>query len=257
MERLSPGVTILYGLPGAGKSYLLACIADEYIKSGFPVCCNYPVKGTHRIQNKDINTDLCISRSVLLLDEAHSLFNSRGFKNFTKSMHEFFSLHRHLGNCIYLVTQHPARLDVVIREVASDFCYCSTFSLFGFNLWVTARYYFEDPCRSLSIDMDKELQPYKTVRRLYRRRIMMSYDTFYIDPKNHTVATADHLPMWAGISFTGVTVPPSVRDSVNQFLHKIYCKVISIKLISRIYNAICIKFPKICVLRKNLKRSKK
>lgn len=220
-KRLSPGVTILYGLPGAGKSYLLAALADEYINAGYPVCCNYPIRNTHELKKEDVTTDLCISRSVLLIDEAHTLFNSRNFKNFTRQCHEFFSLHRHLGNCIYLVTQHPARLDVVIREIASDFCYCSTFSLFGVPLWVVARYYYEDPCRSLSIDMDKELKPYKTVRKLYRKRIMMSYDTYYMDASSHTIVSADSLPLWRESAFDGVTVPESLDQKLNKLLMKI------------------------------------
>lgn len=120
-SRITAGVSIIYGLPGAGKSYFLSCLADEYIKKGYDVCSNYPIKGTRIISKSDINTDLCLSNCVILLDEAHTLFNSRGFKNFNQTMHEFFSLHRHLGNKIFLVTQHPARLDVVIREISEDF----------------------------------------------------------------------------------------------------------------------------------------
>ena len=220
--RLSAGVSIIYGLPGAGKSYLLACLADEFIKQGFEVCCNYPVKGTHKITKKDINTDLCLSNCVILLDEAHTLFNSRGFKDFTKTVHEFFSLHRHLGNRIYLVTQHPARLDIVIREISEDFIMLSSVKFLGVPLWVTARYYYEDPCRSTSVDMDRLLVPYRTERRLYRRRIMMLYDSFYVDVSSHTIINADVLPMWAGVAFSGVVDPLTIDQKVLIFVRRIY-----------------------------------
>ena len=247
VNRLSPGVVILYGLPGAGKSYALACLAADYIASGYPVCCNYPIKNTHKIEKKDINTDLCISNSVLLIDEAHTLFNSRSFKNFTKSCHEFFSLHRHLGNCIYLVTQHPARLDVVIREIASDFCYCSTFSLFGVPLWVTLRYYYDDPCRSTCLEMDKQLKAYKIERKLYRRSVMMSYDTYYMDKTNHTIVDASSLPVWDSSAFDGVTIPEG-------FIQKLYKLLVTIQKYAKNLIVILNKNPTLCILRKKFKR---
>ena len=73
--RLEAGVYILYGLPGAGKSYYLACLADDYRRAGYPVACNYPIKRTHKLAPENINTDLLLSNSVLLIDEAHSIFN--------------------------------------------------------------------------------------------------------------------------------------------------------------------------------------
>lgn len=223
-KRLSAGVSIIYGLPGAGKSYFLACLADEYIKSGFDVCCNYPIKGTHIIKKSDINTDLCLSNSVILLDEAHTLFNSRSFKDFNRMCHEFFSLHRHLGNRIYLVTQHPARLDVVIREIASDFILLHSWKFCGVPLWLTSQYYLDDPCRSNSIDMDKHLVCFSTERRLYRSRIMMMYDTYYVDSDNHTIIDASSLPFWSDSCFSGVVVPETLFQKIyNSLMHIFSC----------------------------------
>jgi len=221
VPRISAGVSIIYGLPGAGKSYFLACLADEFLRKGYSVCSNYPIKGTRQITKENINTDLCLSNCVILLDEAHTLFNSRGFKNFNQTCHEFFSLHRHLGNKIYLVTQHPARLDVIIREIAEDFILLDSFKLFGCPLWVAARYYFEDPCRSLSLDMDKHMKPYYTERRLYRVPIMMMYDSFYVDTSNHTIISADSLPLWSDSAFSGVTVPVTLFRKVFNKLRSI------------------------------------
>lgn len=222
LPRLSAGVSIIYGLPGAGKSFYLACLADEFTRQGYEVCCNYPIRHTHKITKADINTDLCLSNCVILLDEAHTLFNSRGFKDFNKTVHEFFSLHRHLGNKIFLVTQHPARLDVVIREISEDFILLGSFKVFGVPLWIKASYFYEDPCRSSSIDMDRLLQPYKKERRLYRRRIMTMYDSFYVDASNHTVISADMLPMWAGVAFAGVVDPETIDRKVLNFLRHTY-----------------------------------
>lgn len=220
--RLEAGVYILYGLPGAGKSYFLACLADDYRRAGYPVACNYPIKFTHELKPENINTDLLLSGSVLLIDEAHSIFNSRGFKNFTKTMHEFFSMHRHLGNRLVLATQHPARLDLVIREIADSFIYLSTFKIGSRPILLTARYYYEDPCRSSNIDMDRLLVPYRTERRLYRRHIMASYDTFYVDSDAESIITAERLPLWTGRAFERVTVPePLAAIVINTISDKL------------------------------------
>lgn len=220
--RLEAGVYILYGLPGAGKSYYLACLADDYRRAGYPVACNYPIKRTHKLAPENINTDLLLSNSVLLIDEAHSIFNSRGFKNFSRQMHEFFSMHRHLGNRLVLATQHPARLDVVIREIADSFIYLSTFKIGSRPILLTARWYYEDPCRSSNVDMDRLLVPYRTERRLYSRRIMSTYDTFYVDSDAESIITAERLPLWTSRAFERVSVPPAlISQLINIAVNKV------------------------------------
>ena len=222
LARLDAGVYILYGLPGAGKSYYLACLADDYRRAGYPVACNYPIKRTHKLAPENINTDLLLSNSVLLIDEAHSIFNSRGFKNFSRQMHEFFSMHRHLGNRLVLATQHPARLDVVIREIADSFIYLSTFKIGSRPILLTARWYYEDPCRSSNVDMDRLLVPYRTERRLYSRRIMSTYDTFYVDSDAESIITAERLPLWTSRVFERVNVPPPlISQLINTAVNKV------------------------------------
>lgn len=140
---------ILYsGTPGSGKS--LHCASNIYynLKYGHnEFLCNFPInmdyfkpsqrERFHFIENKDITPDFLQSfssayfsshpaknvrdaegRIKLYIDEAQILFNAREWqKTYRDGWTRFFSIHRHLGYDIYLISQFDRMLDRQIRSL--------------------------------------------------------------------------------------------------------------------------------------------
>lgn len=127
------------GTPGSGKS--LHSIKDIVFKlkrggnviSNFPVAVN-KIKSKKSVgnfvykDNKELTTDFLYdfalknhikgkeAQTLLVIDEAQALFNPRDFRDVNrKGYNQFFSLHRHLGYNVILVTQNDRLLDRQIR----------------------------------------------------------------------------------------------------------------------------------------------
>ena len=62
-----------------------------------------------------------ITDSSIFIDEAYRDYSSRNFKSFDVDTHTFFATNGHDNNDFYLLTQHPNRLDLIIREMANIF----------------------------------------------------------------------------------------------------------------------------------------
>lgn len=129
------------GTPGSGKS--LHSIKDIVfkLKRGGNVICNFPV-AVNKIKpvrnsklgdfvykdNRDLTTNFLYkyaldnhvkgkeAQTLLVIDEAQALFNPRDFRDVNrKDYNQFFSLHRHLGYNVILITQNDRLLDRQIR----------------------------------------------------------------------------------------------------------------------------------------------
>lgn len=175
---LSLGAHVVYGRPGTGKTYFLAERALRSLARGRVAITDFPVPGCYRFDPRIL--DGCpVFDSDIYLDEAYKYFNSRNFRNFSQKMHEFFSLHRHNGNSIYLAVQHPARIDVVIREIADDFVLLSAHALplMSRPLWFTRAFYYDDPCRVPTVAAERMVRPFAVERSLFRWSVARSYDT--------------------------------------------------------------------------------
>lgn len=170
------GVYMVYGLPGAGKTYTLTRIALSYLRQGRMVVTDFPVSGCYCWDPQLLRMDCpyAVYDAVVILDEAYKYFNSRRFKDFSARMHEFFSLHRHNGVSIYLGTQHPARLDVIIRELCDYYVAVSNISIIGRPLWFASRYYDVDPC---TWPAGPRPRPHHTRRYFFRYRVAAAYNT--------------------------------------------------------------------------------
>lgn len=129
------------GTPGSGKS--LNSIRDiiNKLKTGGNVIANFPINTElikHRKnkklgkfiykENKDLTVDFLTNfaltnhvkgkenQTLIVIDEAQALFNPRDFRDVNrKDYNHFFSLHRHLGYSIILITQNDRLLDKQIR----------------------------------------------------------------------------------------------------------------------------------------------
>lgn len=129
------------GTPGSGKS--LNSIRDIVFKlqNGGNVISNFPIninlikpKRNKKIgkfvykPNSDLTVDFLTDfalknhvkgkegQTLIVIDEAQSMFNPRDFRDKSrKDYNHFFSLHRHLGYNVILITQNDRLLDKQIR----------------------------------------------------------------------------------------------------------------------------------------------
>lgn len=135
-------ISTIFGLPGSGKSTMLAWAADRALQakplfvghrpfwtvplSSIPkyqkIYCNFPIKGTYMLQWDDLGK-YDFSHSLILLDEITLLADSRKWKNFDESKVYFFSMHRHQHCDILVCSQAYDRMDRTIRDLSAQFFY--------------------------------------------------------------------------------------------------------------------------------------
>lgn len=157
-------VHIIFGPPRCGKTYYFAEQIRRSKNHGRQIVTNFMIHGVGAKKfDERLLRGFYIYDSDIYIDEAYTFFNSRTFKNFTKEMHEFFSLCGHCGNRIYLISQHPARLDRVIREVTTYFVEIRCILRVprsGRPVLFLRRYYDVDPCDITSEGQRRMIKPF-------------------------------------------------------------------------------------------------
>lgn len=130
-----PSCSLVIGDRGAGKSCFFALLVQEAVNAGMPVYCQYPFKGCYsipmtKIVRKDgtksynldkdwlYSTDL--SHSMVLIDEAKTVYPARGWKDWSSSDDEFFNFIRHKHMIVYLATQHSDGVDINVRRACDE-----------------------------------------------------------------------------------------------------------------------------------------
>lgn len=134
-------VSLYFGLPGSGKTTILAMLALKALRKS---------KYQHVYSNVFLNIpgivyidNACIGMyelrdCLLLIDEATLFADSRDFKNFSKGRLEYFLEHRHRNADIILFTQQWDGVDRKIRTI-TDRVYYVYKGLFT-GKWITSCY---------------------------------------------------------------------------------------------------------------------
>lgn len=117
-------ITGFFGLPGCGKSTILAKLAQKYIKRGYRVFCmsDSPVVGCYLLDWDDLGR-YDVSNSVILIDEISLRADNRDYKAFSKAIKQFMILHRHYHCDIIWFTQQYDGVDRKIRELTTCLYY--------------------------------------------------------------------------------------------------------------------------------------
>lgn len=131
-------ITAYFGVPGCGKTTLLAMLAQKELrkmengKSPYKhVLTNFYCKGCEHVDLKKLG-EMIPEDSLILLDEITLDADSRDFKSFSQYQKLFWILHRHVGCDIVYFCQDFSRVDKTIRNLTYDLWYCtkSVFPLF-------------------------------------------------------------------------------------------------------------------------------
>lgn len=119
-------ISLYFGLPGSGKTTILAKLAYDAIRKGkyLNVYSNVPLAmpGVTLIDNECIG-QYELRDCLLLIDEATLFADSRAHKEFTKAQTAYFLLHRHRNADIVLFTQQWDGYDKKIRVITDRVYY--------------------------------------------------------------------------------------------------------------------------------------
>lgn len=186
-------ISLYFGLPGCGKTTLLAKHAYDAVRSKryIHVYTNVhnTIPGVTYIDNECIGV-YDLRDCLLLIDEATLFADSRDHKNFSKDRISFFLLHRHYNVDLNLYTQQWNGVDLKIRVITDRVYYVYKTAILGH--WFT-KYYripygiiIPDPKKSDSQKLGEIIQGYSKpsliVRlfcpRVFRPRYYKYFDSF-------------------------------------------------------------------------------
>ena len=111
-----------FGLPGSGKSTMLARYYKKYGKKYHRVYSTHSIKGCYKLDFKDLGK-YDFSNSLILLDEISLDADNRDYKSFTNDLKKFFILHRHYACDIVWCSQYFDGVDKKIRGLTSELYY--------------------------------------------------------------------------------------------------------------------------------------
>ena len=208
-------VSLYFGLPGCGKTTMLAKLAYDAVKRGkyenvySNVHVNIP--GVTFIDNDCIGT-YELRDCLLLIDEATLFADSRDYKKFSKGRLEYFLEHRHRNADIALFTQQWDGVDRKIRTITDRVYYINKGLLFG--KWFSRCYripydiIIPDPKKAAGGEKLGEIiqgycKPPWLIRifcmRIYRPRYYPFFDSWELDPlpslpAHYTPVDPDYFP---------------------------------------------------------------
>ena len=120
---------MIFGKKGSGKSSYLVSLALSYHKKGWLVYSNLSgvnLPWLRLIDPLDLGKFTPPANSVLLLDEAGSLFDNRNFKSFRSDQRDWFKLQRHYKCTVYLASQ-SFDIDKKLRDLTDSMILCQSF----------------------------------------------------------------------------------------------------------------------------------
>lgn len=137
--------SIFVGDKGSGKSTLMALASQTFMQNGYRVFSNYPYKGTFRLPYKTVkdkykNEKVLFDKeflykadlrnSLVMLDEARTIWNARAYAQWTEQDEEFFNFIRKNNTFVILATQRYDGIDLNCRCAADMTFFIQRHNLF-------------------------------------------------------------------------------------------------------------------------------
>jgi len=116
-------INIITGIPDSLKSAWLSFFVKQFLDEGTEVISYELTRfADDRVKYfKNIFEIQAMKNCVLILDEAQMFFNSRNWDTMSPSLQFAFQQHRHYGMDIWGAVQNIKRLDIVVRELVSNY----------------------------------------------------------------------------------------------------------------------------------------
>lgn len=186
-------ISIIFGLPGSGKTTFLTALAQRALR-GKPLRCgrdwmqdnsvykhvysNTPISGCAVI-TPDMLGVYSLRDSLVLLDESVLVADSRDYKTLDKRLMMWFKQHRKYGCDIVLASQGYKDNDLRIRDLAANTYYCKKRAFGMSTLYSVRKAWLIDK----SIEERYELGGIFERWTILRRRYYKHFDTAYIHGK--------------------------------------------------------------------------
>lgn len=112
-------ISLYLGLPGCGKTTLMTKLAIEGLRKYDHVYCNVRlnIPMVKYIDNSMVGK-YQLENGLVLIDEGEIFAEARDYKNFPKSMSDWFMLHRHYKCDVAIFAQRFKGVDVKIRNLS-------------------------------------------------------------------------------------------------------------------------------------------
>lgn len=174
-------ITCVFGLPGSGKSTLMAKMCRDALKGKRydRVYCNFFLLGAYPIQFNDLGV-FDFENSLILIDEAMNEADSRGFKSFTANLKYFFSNHRHYGCDVVYFTQAYDDVDKKIRNNTAELLYIRKLLWWSFTIPIVRKIVINDYTNE--IQTGYRLKGLFSMRFYFRPRYYKYFDSFERKP---------------------------------------------------------------------------
>lgn len=126
-------IGVYTGLPGSGKTLLLAQRGIEALKDNRKVYSNFLLKfhgddARNHFENLEYWTEplelVKVRNGLILIDEIQVYLNSRNWENLPFEFQRKLQLHRHHGLDLLGTVQNVSRVDVVFRELINHWYIC-------------------------------------------------------------------------------------------------------------------------------------
>ncbi len=224
-------VSRYFGLPGSGKTTVLAKLALDAMRSGKyrDVYSNVPlaIPGVTFINIRDVIGRYQLEYALILIDEAMVEVGDRDYKNFGQDLIRFFMMHRHYHLDIVLFAQEADGVDKKIRSISERMYWVRRNPILGY--WITSVYrvpykiLWPDGENNGGDNVGRILMGYVKppfLSRLFARRIWRPAYYQYFD--SWAVKQLDPLPQQYQ------RVPGSVRND-SPFIHVLYKGIILLR----------------------------
>lgn len=120
---------MVFGKKGSGKTTFLVSQAFKYHKKKYTVYTNIQDLNLPWIRHfdvSDLGKFVPVENSVLLVDEAGTIYDNRKFKSFSDETRDFFKLQRHY-KCIVFLASQSYDVDKKLRDLTDDMILCQSF----------------------------------------------------------------------------------------------------------------------------------
>lgn len=122
-------LVMVFGKKGSGKTTFLVSQAIRYHKKKYTVYTNIQeinLPWIRHIDVLDLGKFVPVQNSVLLIDEAGTIYDNRKFKSFSDETRDFFKLQRHYKCIVYLASQ-SYDVDKKLRDLTDEMILCQSF----------------------------------------------------------------------------------------------------------------------------------